>query len=87
MIIVVEPQLLPTAIGTLSGSIISGMHNHTTGPKVSPKLAIKITSPTITNAFPTLESVINPIEMITLDITNTIVPSCRRVFLPNLDNR
>ena len=85
-----EPQLVPTAIGTRSGSIIYGMHNQTTGPRVSPKLAIKITRPIITKAFPTLgeeELIMNPIEMIILDMINITVPNCKRVFLPNFDSK
>lgn len=85
-----EPQFVPTAIGTRSASIISGMESQTTGPRVSPKSAMNTINPIITNTFPAVSDeplMIKPTAIATNANTNTIVPNCRSVFLPNFDSR
>lgn len=68
------------------GYNISGMYSQTTGPKESPKSAIKITRPPITITFPAdsaLSLTKNPIPISSSEMTATRVPPCRIVFLPN----
>ena len=72
------------------GSKISGIYNQTTGPKESPKSAIKIINPLIiktdANVFE-LPWIIKPMPIITNEIIATKVPNCKIVFLPNLVNK
>lgn len=75
------------------GSKISGIYNQTTGPKESPKSAIKIINPLIINTeanvfvFAPLPWTIKPMPIITNEIIPTKVPNCKIVFLPNFVNK
>lgn len=51
--VVAEAQFASVENGTIFGSTISGMYNHTRGPNERPKFAIKITNPITINAFAT----------------------------------
>lgn len=79
-------QLESVEKGIISGYTISAMYSQTTGPKDSPKLAIKITNPTIIKILPALLSldlIRKPTATINNEITEVSVPNCNIIFLPN----
>jgi hypothetical protein len=45
-------QFVAVVNGTISGWTISGMYNHTIGPRDTPKIPININNPTRTSASP-----------------------------------
>lgn len=88
--VVAEAQFASVENGTIFGSTISGMYNHTRGPNERPKFAIKITNPITINAFATfweLSWMKNPRAMIKRQKAAKTVPSCNKVLRPNFVKR
>ena len=88
--IAAEVQLLSVENGINSGSTISAMYNHTTGPKEKPKFPINIINTMIIKAFPKSliwPCKINPKAMKIKAINDRNVPDCKIDFLPNLDRK
>lgn len=79
------PQLVAVANGNMEGWTISGRYTHTTGPNVSPKLAMNRTNPAImkVNPNPWLSVFAQKPKAIVIQLTLApIHPYWKSVFLP-----